>query len=156
MYHFRIRAMLIVIFGALLMVVTRLYYLQMIEGPRYKDYAESFRLSTRTLPTLRGRILSADGVVLAADLPAYDIGVRYNRIDPLVEGSRWRTVMLEQLKSLCSVLRAEKLKSHRNLDVAIEHYDGGCRAIVGLDLVIRRQRQRPDPTNSPISPRTRT
>ncbi len=135
--------MLIVVFGALLMVVTRLFYLQIIEGPRYTDYAESFRLSTRTLPTLRGRILSADGAVLAADLPAYDIGVRYNQLDPLVEGRRWRTVMLEQLKSLCSVQRTEKLKSHRNLDVTIERYDGGWRAIVGLDLVIRRQRQRP-------------
>jgi cell division protein FtsI/penicillin-binding protein 2 len=84
MYHFRIRAMLIVIFGALLMVATRLFYLQIIEGRRYEQYAENVRLATHTLPTLRGRIFSADGVLLAADLPAFDIGVRYDQLDPPV------------------------------------------------------------------------
>ena len=114
MYHFRIRVMLIVIFGALLMIETRLFHLQIIDGRRYGQHAHHVRTSAQTLPTLRGRIISADGVVLAADLPSYDIAVCYRQLDPLVEGSRWRTVMLEQLKKLCVVRRGDERRMREN------------------------------------------
>ena len=143
MYHFRIRAMLIVIFGALLMVATRLFYLQIIEGHRYEQYAENVRLATHTLPTLRGRIFSADGVLLAADLPAFDVGVRYDQLDPPVPGSRWRTAMLDDLRKLAEVRRDEELKAIRGLDVSMEHRGDRWLAIVGFDLVVERAQRRP-------------
>ena len=138
MFQYRIRAILIVIFGGLLMVTTRLFYLQVVTGPHYTEYARNIRLSSHTLPTLRGPIVSADGVVLAADLPAFDIAARYRDLDPLVEGSRWRTVMLQSLKNLFKVPRGDKLTRIRLLEVEIVPDENGFRALLDYQLKIRR------------------
>jgi len=90
-YHYRLRVILILIFGGFLMVATRLFYLQVIQGEYWSAYADEIRLSRRSSPTHRGRILAeeippapgspAQTVVLAADLPAFDITLKLSKLD---------------------------------------------------------------------------
>ena len=103
-YKYRLRVILILIFGGFLMVATRLFYLQVMQGEHWSTYAEEIRLSRRSCPTHRGRILaeelpsadcpSPEPVELAADLPAFDIAVKLSNLDDPGESNsneRFRT-----------------------------------------------------------------
>ncbi|VBB69091.1 Penicillin-binding protein 2 (PBP-2) [invertebrate metagenome] len=68
------------LFGAL---ITRLYYLQVIEGDRYRLLSDDNRLSTRLLAPPRGRILDRFGVPLAINMPNFVIQVISEKADNL-------------------------------------------------------------------------
>ncbi len=58
------------LFGAL---IGRLYYLQVVEGPRYEVMAESNRINLRLLAPRRGRILDRFGIPLAINEQNYQL-----------------------------------------------------------------------------------
>src|SRR5690606_1162621 len=52
-------------------LISRLYYLQVIEADKYRLQAEENRINVRLLPPPRGLILDRFGVPLAANFPNY-------------------------------------------------------------------------------------
>ena len=75
----RLKILAVVILVALLAVVGRLFYLQVIRGGENRQLARERWLQRRALPAARGSIYSADGTLLAEDAAASDLVV-----DPLV------------------------------------------------------------------------
>ncbi|MFT7516900.1 MAG: cell division protein FtsI/penicillin-binding protein 2 [Myxococcota bacterium] len=61
----------------LLVMVARLFQLQIVEAEDWQLRARSSRLDKDTIPFKRGRITSVDGSVLAEDNPVYDLYFRY-------------------------------------------------------------------------------
>lgn len=89
----------------MLMVLTRLFYLQVVEGDKYRDDALEASLRRAYATPRRGTILTRDGVVLAEDRPHFDIVILpskldrkravYRRLSRLREYGRVRTKLLE-------------------------------------------------------------
>ncbi|MBN2563255.1 MAG: hypothetical protein JXQ75_20225 [Phycisphaerae bacterium] len=72
----KVVAALPVVFG--IIIVARLYQLQVIKGDEYLERADAALVSPRQfLPPLRGRILDRFGRVLVSDEPAHDVTVHY-------------------------------------------------------------------------------
>jgi cell division protein FtsI (penicillin-binding protein 3) len=61
----RLNISLLCIAGVLSLFVGRLVQLQGLDGPRYRTLAEHLRLSSESIPAVRGAITSGDGRVLA-------------------------------------------------------------------------------------------
>ena len=61
---------IVVIFSLL---ASRLWYLQVMEGEKYSDYARGNRIRLMPQPALRGIIYDRNGKVLAENRPSYQI-----------------------------------------------------------------------------------
>lgn len=59
----------------LLAIIARLYYLQVVKGSYYASVAEDNRLRIISTDAPRGEIKDCNGVVLATDIPSFDIAV---------------------------------------------------------------------------------
>jgi len=105
MYQYRLRVLLILIFGGCVMVATRLFYLQVIQGEYWQEYANHVLLSRRSLPTYRGRIFAADGTLMAAEMPAFDIAVKLGELDAPVstDGGRPRSELRARIEDAFKV-----------------------------------------------------
>jgi len=135
MYKYRLRVLLILVFGGCLMVATRLFYLQVIRGEYWEDYAASIQLSTRSSPTHRGRILAADGTVLAADLPAFDIAVKLSGLDspkPEFRSALYKALRVDGLR----------VRQRENVRLALTQMEQGRPAVsmAFAGVVVRRKR----------------
>ncbi len=88
------RVLLLAIFGLL---ISRLWYLQVVEGARFHQQAELNQ--QRTLPTLplRGRILDRNGVVLAENVPSFSV---LAMVEDLPEEQASLRAMLDRLCAL--------------------------------------------------------
>lgn len=64
-----------VVLAIFLILSSRLYYLQFIEGASYQADAEENRLQTLPLPAARGSILDRNGLVLARNVPAFNVTI---------------------------------------------------------------------------------
>ncbi|NJL96011.1 MAG: hypothetical protein HC915_20905, partial [Anaerolineae bacterium] len=94
------------ILAIFLLLVSRLYYLQFMEGASYRQDAEENRLQTLPLPAARGAILDRDGEILARNVPAFNVTITpallpedpedvlniYNRLAGLVDVPATRAV----------------------------------------------------------------
>jgi penicillin-binding protein 2 len=59
-------------------IIARLYHLQIVDGEEYQRLADAALVSPKQfLPPLRGRILDRSGRVLVSDEPAHDVTVHY-------------------------------------------------------------------------------
>lgn len=146
MYRFRLRVLLILAFGGCLMVTTRLFYLQVVQREHWQEYAESIRLSKRSTPTHRGRILAVDTaynsdgagpevVVLAADRPAFDIAMRLSDLDTAKPTFR---------RALYKELRVDGLRVRERSKVKLvlaQTGQGGWAARMSYSGVILRRKQ---------------
>ena len=63
-------SMLLIIF---LLLLIRLWYLQIIKAPELKERSESNSVRFRTIQPLRGVIMDRNGIVLADNLPSFDV-----------------------------------------------------------------------------------
>ncbi len=63
---------IIIIFSVL---VLRIFYLQVIKGKYYKDISIHKSVRILQIPTVRGKILDRNGVVLAEDIPSYKLEI---------------------------------------------------------------------------------
>lgn len=59
----------------LLIIVARLYYLQIIKGSYYYFFSEQNSIKEMKIPSLRGRIYDRDGRILVDNRPAFDLVV---------------------------------------------------------------------------------
>jgi penicillin-binding protein 2 len=108
------RLVLLVIFALL---VSRLWYLQIVEGARFREAADVNRV--RTVPTapLRGRIFDRDGNILAENVPSF--AVMANAQD-LPESEPARTAMFDRL---CTLLQCPGTLLVDPLTISSETWD---------------------------------
>lgn len=83
----------IVVFA--IFVVTRMGYVQIVQGEKYKAMADSLSTKYAEVEAARGNIYSADGSLLATSVPEYEI-----RMDLLAGGIQDDQVFYEKVDSL--------------------------------------------------------
>lgn len=71
----RIKIIGIIIFAFFLMLITGLFYLQIIKGPMYQRLSSKNRIRLITVETPRGRIFDRNGVLLVDNRISFDVGV---------------------------------------------------------------------------------
>jgi len=118
MFKFRVRVVLILIFGGFLMVSTRLFYLQIVRGSYYRHYAENVRIDTRSTQASRGAIHAAGGELLAFDRPSFDVAMVPSRLP------QWRRLCRPVLR-LYSLGRREQIVGLRDVTVMVTNGPGG-------------------------------
>lgn len=63
-----------------MVIFSRLFYLQMMEGGKYSGISDSKRIRTVDINTLRGTIYDRNGAVLAVDKHSFDLTVSYKKL----------------------------------------------------------------------------
>ena len=62
---------LFLLFG--LLIIGRMFYLQVFEKDKWMDKANTFSLKTMNIPADRGSIYASDGRLLASSVPYYEV-----------------------------------------------------------------------------------
>src|SRR6202051_4635635 len=98
-----------IIAGALLMAVARrLFYLQVLKHEYYATLSQGNRIRTEPIPPSRGLILDRHGVVLADNLPAYQIELVREQIGDIKSLDATLALLAE-----IGLLRAEEVANIR-------------------------------------------
>jgi penicillin-binding protein 2 len=71
----RVTVILVALGVIILIFITRLFNLQIIQGPAFAARAEEQRTETLNLPTVRGSIYDRNGIILARNVPSYNVVV---------------------------------------------------------------------------------
>ncbi len=79
----------------LLLIGARLWQVQVLQASELADRANASLQRVRFYPGHRGSILSAEGQVLVADQPTYDLTFRLAELDPCILPSGWLAHYLE-------------------------------------------------------------
>src|SRR5579862_7030469 len=105
---FTLRSILagIIVAALLLTVAGRLFYLQVLKHEYYAELSQGNRVRTDPIPPSRGLILDRHGVVMAENLPAYQLEL----VRELVGGPRELDAALARLVAI-GLLDAEELPS---------------------------------------------
>lgn len=78
MFERRLAILLWIVAGTAVLLLGRLFQLQIVQGSHYRNQSESaLERPPETLWPLRGRILDRSGQVLISDEPAYDVTIDY-------------------------------------------------------------------------------
>lgn len=108
-FHLRLWVLRGVVLVALLGLVVRVWFLQVVQGERYRAYADTMRIRTVSLDAPRGVIYDQSGILLAQNLPSftvqlvpqdlpedeearYQVILRALQIVQTVDGDRWSPV----------------------------------------------------------------
>jgi cell division protein FtsI (penicillin-binding protein 3) len=97
----RIRIMFLFMLLFAVSIIGKIFYLQNIEGEKWREKANMSYVKERTIEAVRGNIYSDDGSLLATSLPKYKLG-----FDPLVSirNKKNRKIYDEGIDSLCHLL----------------------------------------------------
>jgi len=90
-------------------LVSRMYYLQVIESDRYVMLAEDNRISLRILAPLRGRLLDRYGTELAGNRTNY-------RVFLIAEQAQDVTLTLDRLAQIVEISQADRQRILRDVD----------------------------------------
>ncbi|MEE9566317.1 MAG: penicillin-binding protein 2 [Desulfobacteria bacterium] len=74
-YRQRISGALICVLAAFLILLARLYYLQIIEGPGLRQRSQDNWFRLQSVPPMRGLILDRSGVLLVDNRPRFDVSI---------------------------------------------------------------------------------
>ncbi|MBW2258972.1 MAG: penicillin-binding protein 2 [Deltaproteobacteria bacterium] len=74
-YRRRVSGALVLVVAAFLILLGRLYYLQVIEGPELVRQSQSNWFRTQGIPPMRGLIFDRNGVLLVDNRPAFDVSI---------------------------------------------------------------------------------
>ncbi len=74
-YRQRIAGALIFVVTAFLILLVRLYYLQIIDGPELRRLSEENWFRLQSLPPMRGLIFDRNGVLLVDNRPRFDVSI---------------------------------------------------------------------------------
>lgn len=69
----RVKSFIIIIAILFLIILSRLFYLQIIKGQEYKNLASNNSIKISSIPTLRGNIYTKDDVLLATNVSGYEL-----------------------------------------------------------------------------------
>jgi len=114
----RVRVLLILLFGGFLMVSTRLFYLQVVRGAQYRQYADNVRVETVWTEASRGTIRARGGELLAFDQPGFNVAITPLKLP------RWRALCRPVLK-LYRLGRRERITRVRDVSVMVRPVPGG-------------------------------
>jgi len=64
-------------------LVGRAFYLQVVKGDYYNLLSQYRSIRIVEVPSMRGKILDKSGVVLAEDLPSYNVGITLEDVEDL-------------------------------------------------------------------------
>ena len=84
MFNFRVAIALIFSLLLILLIVVRLVYLQIVDNDLYTTLSEENRFFISAIPPTRGLIYDRNGVLLAENLPAYNLELTPERIKNIV------------------------------------------------------------------------
>jgi penicillin-binding protein 2 len=79
-----------------LMIISRVFYLTVLEHEHFTTLAKSNRVKITPIPPIRGLIYSSDGVVLAENKPTFSLEVIPEQIDDVDK-------LIDQLKEIISI-----------------------------------------------------
>jgi penicillin-binding protein 2 len=160
MFERRLKAFLILPIICGLVLVGRLYQLQIVQGDEYTRLADAALISPKQfLPPLRGRILDRFGRVLVSDEPAYDVTVHYGVLSmnegyllrlaaPLRKKSpRWQAATGDELEAevkrrIAKMWTTIHEVSGQSIRQLRERRDAVCRTVDRLRQHIAAARQR--------------
>ena len=74
-YRQRISGALVCVLAAFLILLARLYYLQIIEGPGLRQRSQDNWFRLQSVPPMRGLILDRSGVLLVDNRPRFDVSI---------------------------------------------------------------------------------
>ncbi len=81
MFERRLRIVLLIPIFWGIVIVARLFHIQVVSGSHYEEEAQKALVAPRQLlPPLRGRIIDRFGTVLVSDEPALDVNVHYGAL----------------------------------------------------------------------------
>src|SRR5437879_6496133 len=80
--HRRLKWVAVIAIGALVVLVGRLWQLQVMRGESYYERTVSNVVKERYLPSVRGKILDRKGVALADNRPAFNIYATPKQLSP--------------------------------------------------------------------------
>jgi penicillin-binding protein 2 len=92
----RLIASAVIVFVLMMVVLGRLYVLQVVDHEHFTTLSESNRVSLKALPPTRGLIYDRNGIVLADNLPAYRLEIIREQVDDLDK-------TLQQLRQLVDI-----------------------------------------------------
>ncbi|NQT85197.1 hypothetical protein HQ560_00435 [bacterium] len=133
MFKFRARVIGIVILGGMLMVSTRLFYLQIVLGDHYRDYADNVRVSERVTESSRGEIRARGGELLARNTSAFAIAFVPRELPE-------RKALCSDVLALYKVRDRESVVRIRRLEIDVHAVDGGYLVDFGLKATFRRRK----------------
>jgi|GEM_PF-2899720 len=94
MFEHRLRVLFTIIAAGFLILVGRLFYLQVFCHAYYVEKAENNIAFTETLPTMRGEIYDRNGIPLASNQIEYEVRIWLGRFEGLEEKDRDRWVRM--------------------------------------------------------------
>jgi len=74
-YQFRFRYLYIALFAAFIILIARLWYLQIISGDKFRQYSEENRIKRVKIPSPRGMIFDRNKKLLVDNRPAFDLEI---------------------------------------------------------------------------------
>ncbi len=92
----RLIAAALIVFVLMMVVLGRLYVLQVVDHEHFTTLSESNRVSLKALPPTRGLIYDRNGIVLADNLPAYRLEIIREQVEDMDE-------TLQQLRQLVEI-----------------------------------------------------
>ncbi len=105
-YQFRFRYLYVALFSAFLILVGRLWYLQIINGDRFRQYSENNRIKPLKIASPRGMIFDRNKKLLVDNRPAFDLEITTQY---LYADKDWEDV-LKRLGPLVS-MKPEEIKT---------------------------------------------
>lgn len=97
----------LIMFFLLILLLSRLVYLQISNQQYYSTLSENNRVSIRPIPPTRGLIFDRNGILLAQNLPSFTLEITPEHVDDLDK-------TLETLKQLISISEENLKIFHKN------------------------------------------
>ncbi|MBL9123602.1 MAG: hypothetical protein JNG90_08200, partial [Planctomycetaceae bacterium] len=113
----RIRRLMFLLAAVLVVILARLGWLQLSEGPEFRRLAAQPIERHRRLDGVRGRILTRDGVVLAEDRPVLSVAVDYRWIADPPDAAWLRRVARQRLVRAKLPLAARKDPARLQIEI---------------------------------------
>jgi penicillin-binding protein 2 len=74
-YRQRVSGALIIVLGAFLFLLARLYYLQVVKGPDYRRLSQNNWVRLQSIPPPRGLIYDRNGVLVVDNRPSFSVSI---------------------------------------------------------------------------------
>ena len=97
----------LIMFFLLILLLSRLVYLQITNQQHYATLSEKNRVSIRPIPPSRGLIFDRNGILLAQNLPSFTLEIIPEHVDDLDK-------TLEMLSQLISISKEDIILFHKN------------------------------------------
>jgi cell division protein FtsI (penicillin-binding protein 3) len=112
----RQRLVLIMLVAVLVGFAGRIVHIQAFEGPALAAEGQDNRMTTRVEPAQRGKIISADGTVLAADVVRYEVQANPRIINATSDSGRYRGLGPAELaRQLAPLLKTDQAELETKL-----------------------------------------